>query len=88
MSYTLAVPSSPAVRRKELIVSAKNSELEASKVVQPDETHQEPKRKEKGCSGPVTKPRRGIHCLGLTLKTHQTTKQDQGDAWQKPPQNP
>ena len=44
------------------------------KVVQPNETHQEPKRKEKGCSGPGTKPRRGIHCLGLTLKTHQKSK--------------
>ena len=44
------------------------------KVVQPYETHREPKRKEKGCSGPGTKPRRGIHCLGLTLKTHQTGK--------------
>jgi len=38
--------------------------------------------KDRGCSGQGPKPRRGIHCLGLTLKTHQAIKQDQGDAWQ------
>ena len=51
------------------------------KAVQGNPT-ENPSGKNRGCSGQGPKPRRGIHCLGLTLKTHQAIKQDQGDAWQ------
>ena len=51
-------------------------------VVQHYETHREPQRKRKRMFRTGTETEERDPCQGLTLKTHQATKQDQSDAWQ------